>query len=88
VKANRYAEMKRDRPRPHIVADAGPTSITVRCRVGRSRKFSLLDRLRFLFTGRMFVVTINGKEHTEVVLALRPPTEHERKSASQKGIDG
>jgi hypothetical protein len=38
-----------------------------------SRRFGILDRLRFLFTGRLWVVTVNGKAHTQVQLITRKP---------------
>lgn len=66
--------------RLRIIPDGG-VQMTVRCRVGRSRRFGIFDRLRFLFGGRMFVVTINGKEHTSVVLSLHKPTEKEQENA-------
>lgn len=46
--------------------------LTVRCRVGVSR-FGLLDRIRILITGRVFVAIANGKAHTRVHLTTRSP---------------
>jgi hypothetical protein len=60
--------------RIHATPD-GAGKLTVRCRVAISKKFPFWRRIQFLFLGRMWVVTINGKEHTSVVLALRKPTD-------------
>jgi len=40
---------------------SGAAELTARCRVGRSRKFSLWARIKFLFVGQIWVATINGK---------------------------
>jgi hypothetical protein len=75
VKAARYAELNRDRQRPHLVPDDVPQSVTVRCRVGRSRSFSLIDRIKFLLVGRVYVSLVNAKAHTQVILSLGRPVE-------------
>jgi len=64
---------KQGRVRPRVSTDGGP--LVAKCRVALSRVFGIMDRIRFLFTGRMWVVTINGKASTSVVLTMRRPKE-------------
>jgi hypothetical protein len=45
--------------------------VTARVREYHFRPLSLADRLRVLFTGRIFAYVGNGKAHTTVVLATR-----------------
>jgi len=70
-----YRELKGGKRLRVVPNDGGTAQLTARCRVGRSRAFGVLDRLRFLFVGRLWVVTMNGKEHTSVALSLREPKE-------------
>ena len=50
---------------------------TMKCRLFVSRPFTFMDRLRVLFTGRVFISVANGKPHTTVVLSTRRPEDSE-----------
>lgn len=63
------------------IDNEGTAHFSARCRMGRSQRFSILDRLRFLFGGKIWVVTVNGKAHTQVLLAMQQPTDDEQEAA-------
>ena len=44
-----------------------------RCRVQRSRRFPILDRIRFLFTGVLYITLTNAKAHTQTMATVSQP---------------
>lgn len=70
-----YPAMRRDGARMRLPIPEGG-SVTLRCRIATAR-FGFLDRIRILFTGRVFIGLANAKEHTKVTLTTRVPVEQQ-----------
>ena len=69
-----YAKLKEGGAKMRLPIPASG-SITLRCRIATAR-FGVLDRLRILFTGRVYIGLANAKEHTKVTLTTRVPIDH------------